>query len=183
MYNFVLNLITRSGTEKGQCKNAAFSTIRLSQFRFSITKSCYKNASYSSVGAWKPNIGIPNVLKFSFTWSKNKTTIWSTIGKKNRCLPFEFLTCSVFQPPTAYWKRFSDHGLNNQLLTRHLKSSEVKVHYSDVSAFQIPTVSNLTNSNQVVATSTFLVFFLAFSYRGIYFQWHSHCAPPRGITS
>ena len=29
----------------------------------------------------------------------------------------------------------------------------------------------------VVSTSAFLVFFLAFSYRGVYFQWHSHCAP------
>ena len=35
----------------------------------------------------------------------------------------------------------------------------------------------------VVFTSVFLVFFLAFSYRGVYFQLHSHCALPHGITS
>ena len=30
----------------------------------------------------------------------------------------------------------------------------------------------------VVSTSTFLVFFHGFSYKGVYFQWHSHCTPP-----
>ena len=32
-------------------------------------------------------------------------------------------------------------------------------------------------ADKVVSTSAFLVFFVAFPYRGVYFQWHSHCAP------
>ena len=38
--------------------------------------------------------------------------------------------------------------------------------------------SIVTVCQLVVSTSAFLVFFLAFSYRWVYFQWHSHCAPP-----
>ena len=30
---------------------------------------------------------------------------------------------------------------------------------------------------QVVFTSAFLIFFLAFLYRGVYFKWHSRCTP------
>ena len=39
-------------------------------------------------------------------------------------------------------------------------------------------MSTIVNRFIVVSTSAFLVFFLAFSYRGVYYQWHSHCPPP-----
>ena len=64
---------------------------------------------------------------------------WSVIW-----MPFEYRTkfCPVFRPPFIYrtgiW--MGAWILNYHLDTGHLNTRQVKVHYSDVSVIQIPTV-------------------------------------------
>ena len=76
------------------------------------------------------------------------------------------------------FKPANSHKFSRQLLYFN------KVINRQSSILQALSLENLVfPMNKVVSTSAFLVFFHAFSYRGVYFQWHSYCSPPRGITS